>query len=49
MNVKTSKAKKQVNIENETVNLLSKEELNKRIEVIKKVRWYNKVVTPTLE
>ena len=36
MNVKTSKAKKQVNIENETVNLLSKEELNKRIEVIKK-------------
>lgn len=36
MNVKTSKAKKQVNIENETVNLLPKEELNKRIEVIKK-------------
>ena len=36
MNVKTSKAKKQVNIENETVKLLSKEELNKRIEVIKK-------------
>ena len=36
MNVKTSKAKKQVNIENETVILLSKEELNKRIEVIKK-------------
>lgn len=36
MNVKTSKAKKQVTIENETVNLLSKEELNKRIEVIKK-------------
>ena len=36
MNVKTSKAKKQVNIENETVNLLPKEQLNKRIEVIKK-------------
>ena len=36
MNVKASKAKKHVNIENETVNLLSKEELNKRIEVIKK-------------
>ena len=27
MNVKTSKAKKQVNVENQAINLLSKEEL----------------------
>lgn len=36
MNVKTSKGKKQVNTENLTVDLLSKEELGKRIEVIEK-------------
>ena len=36
MNVKTRRTKKQVNVENQAINLLSKEELNKKIEVIKK-------------
>lgn len=36
MNVKTRKAKKQVNVENQAINLLSKEELNKKIGVIEK-------------
>ena len=36
MNVKTNKAKKQVNLENQASNLLSKEELNKKIEVVEK-------------
>jgi len=36
MNVKTSKSKKQVNTENQSINLLSKEELNKRIEAAEK-------------
>lgn len=36
MNVKTKKAKKQVNVENQTINLLSKEELSKKIEVVEK-------------
>ena len=36
MNVKARKTKKQVNVENQAINLLSKEELNKRIEVIEK-------------
>lgn len=36
MNVKTSKAKKQVNVENQAINLLSKEELCKKIEVVEK-------------
>lgn len=36
MNVKTSKTKKQVNLENQAINLLSKEELSKRIEVVEK-------------
>ena len=36
MNVKTSKVKKQVNIENQVINLLSKEELSKKIEVVEK-------------
>lgn len=36
MNVKARKAKKQVNLENQAINLLSKEELNKKIEVVEK-------------
>ena len=36
MNVKTRKSKNQVNVENQVINLLSKEELNKKIEVIEK-------------
>ncbi len=36
MNVKTRKSKKQVNVENQVINLLSKEELSKKIEVIEK-------------
>ena len=36
MNVKTSKAKKQVNLDNQAINLLSKEELGKKIEVVEK-------------
>ena len=36
MNVKARKAKKQVNVENQAINLLSKEELSKKIEVIEK-------------
>lgn len=34
MNVKTKRTKKQVNVENQVINLLSKEELNKKIEVV---------------
>ncbi|SCG92323.1 Uncharacterised protein [uncultured Clostridium sp.] len=36
MNVKTRKSKNQVNVENQVINLLSKEELSKKIEVIEK-------------
>lgn len=36
MNVKTRRTKKQVNVENQAINLLSKEELNKKIEVVEK-------------
>ena len=36
MNVKTRKTKKQVNVENQAINLLSKEELSKRIEGVEK-------------
>ena len=36
MNVKAKKVKKQATVENSVVNLLSKEELSKRIEVIEK-------------
>ena len=36
MNVKTSKAKKQVNLDNQAINLLSKEELGKKVEVVEK-------------
>lgn len=36
MNVKIRRTKKQVNVENQAINLLSKEELSKKIEVIKK-------------
>lgn len=36
MNVKARKAKKQVNVENQGINLLSKEELSKKIEVVEK-------------
>ena len=36
MNVKARKAKKQVNVENQAINLLSKEELSKKIEVVEK-------------
>ena len=36
MNVKARKTKNQVNLENQAINLLLKEELNKRIEVIEK-------------
>ena len=40
MNVKTRKAKKQVNLKNQSINLLSQEELNKKIEVITKELVY---------
>ena len=41
MNVKARNAKKQVNVENQAINLWSKEELNKKIEVVeKKLRSY---------
>ena len=36
MNVKTNKTKKQANVKNQAVNLLSKEELCKRIEGVEK-------------
>lgn len=36
MNVKTSKAKKQVHLDNQAINLLSKEELGKKVEVVEK-------------
>ena len=36
MNVKTNKTKKQANVENQAVNLLSKEELCKRMEGVEK-------------
>ena len=36
MNLKTGKTKKQVNLENPAINVLSKEELSKKIEVVKK-------------
>lgn len=36
MNVKTKKAKKQANVENQANNLLPKEELSKKIEVVEK-------------
>ena len=35
MNVKARRTKKQVNVENQAINLLSKEELNKKIEAFK--------------
>lgn len=41
MNVKARRTKKQVNVENQAINLLSKEELNKKIEVVEKeLRFY---------
>lgn len=36
MNVKTRRTKKQVNVEKQAIKLLSKEELGRKIEVIKK-------------
>ena len=36
MNIKTSKTKKQVNVENQAINLLSKEELSRRIGGVEK-------------
>ena len=36
MNIKTNNTKKQANVENQAVNLLSKEELCKRIEGVEK-------------
>ena len=36
MNVKATRIKKQVNVENQAIKLLSKEELGIKIEVIKK-------------
>lgn len=36
MNVKTRRTKKQVNVENQAIKLLAKEELGRKIEVIKK-------------
>ena len=36
MNVKARRTKKQVNVENQAIMLLSKEELDRKIEVIKK-------------
>ena len=35
MNVKARRTKKQVNVENQAIMLLSKEELDRKIEVIK--------------
>ncbi len=41
MNVKARKEKRQVNVENQAINLLSKEELSKKIEVVEKeLRYY---------
>ena len=37
MNVKARKTKKQVNVENQTINLLTKEELRKKVEVVEKI------------
>ena len=39
MNVKARKAKRQVNVENQAINLLSKEELSKKIEVVEKILY----------
>ena len=36
MNVKARRTKKQVNVENQAIMLLSKEELDRKIDVIKK-------------
>lgn len=36
MNVKARKTKRQVNVENQAINLWSKEELSRKIEVIEK-------------
>ena len=36
MNVKARRTKKQVNVENQAITLLSKEELDRKIEAIKK-------------
>ena len=36
MNVKTRRTKKQVNVENQAIKLLSKEELGRKIEVVEK-------------
>ncbi len=36
MNVKSKKAKKQVNVKNSVINVLSTEEINKKVEAIKK-------------
>ena len=36
MNIKARRTKKQVKVENQAINLLSKEELNKKIEVVEK-------------
>ena len=40
MNSKVRKTKKQVSIENLMINLLSKEEINKEIELIEKISDY---------
>ena len=40
MNVKARRTKKQVNVENQVIKLLSKEELSRKIEVIKKELLY---------
>lgn len=37
MNSKAKKAKRQATIENQAINLLSKEEINKKIELIEKI------------
>ena len=39
MNVKARRIKKQVNVENQAINLLSKEELSKKIEVVGKLKF----------
>ena len=36
MNVKARRTKKQVNVENQAINLLSKEELSRKTEVLEK-------------
>lgn len=38
MSVKARKEKRQVNVENQAINLLSKEELSKKIDVVRQIK-----------